>query len=96
MSLGLLLRPHEAIIDVMVNLALRLQTHREPASPTWDTRVVSCPDCGVRLVFHRSPTPQIDACGFETARLECSQCDASLVGIIDPYDEAVLLSVLPR
>jgi hypothetical protein len=80
----------------MANSALRLQTHREPASPALDTRVVSCPDCGARLVLYPSRTPQIDACGFETAQLECSQCEASLAGVIDPYDEAVLLSVLSR
>jgi hypothetical protein len=80
----------------MANSALRLQTHREPVSSTRDTRVVSCPDCGARLVFHPSSTPQIDACGFETVQLECSRCEASLAGVIDPCDGAVLLSVLPR
>ena len=51
-----------------------------------------CPNCHARLRFHRSPTPDIDACGFESYRLDCRECGAALAGIIDPADDALLLS----
>ncbi len=45
-------------------------------------------------MFCRSRTPRIDACGFESYSLECQECGARLAGIIDPYDEELLLSEL--
>jgi hypothetical protein len=53
---------------------------------------VLCPSCHSRLSFHRSPTPDIDACGFESYRLDCRECGAALAGIVDPADEALLLT----
>jgi hypothetical protein len=44
------------------------------------------------LTFWRSNPPQIDACGFESYRLDCPECGAALAGIIDPADDALLLS----
>jgi hypothetical protein len=79
----------------MANAALRIQTSSERAAPVRAARVAICPRCDAQLLFHRSRTPEIDACGFETCRLECTACTASLGGVIDPYDDAVLLSVLP-
>ena len=29
----------------------------------------------------------MDSCGFESYSLECEQCGAQLVGIIDPMDD---------
>jgi hypothetical protein len=57
-----------------------------------------CPKCDARLNFRRSSHPDIDACGFESYRLECQECGATLGGIIDPVDNALLLSEsdLPR
>jgi hypothetical protein len=44
------------------------------------------------LTFSRSRTPRIDACGFESYTLECVQCGGSLAGIVDPFDDTLLLS----
>jgi hypothetical protein len=45
-------------------------------------------------MFYRSRTPRIDSSGFESYSLECKECRARLAGIIDPYDEKLLLSEL--
>jgi hypothetical protein len=37
----------------------------------------------------------MDACGFESYRLACRACGAPLGAIIDPADDALLLSELP-
>ena len=54
--------------------------------------MASCPKCQARLVFCRVSNPHIDSGGFESYFLECSECGAWLVGIIDPCDEALLLA----
>jgi hypothetical protein len=36
--------------------------------------------------------PHIDEWGFENYSLECKQCGATLAGIIDPADDALLLT----
>jgi hypothetical protein len=51
-----------------------------------------CPNCHAELRFRRSLTPDIDACGFESYRLDCRECGAALAGIIDPADDVLLLS----
>jgi hypothetical protein len=77
----------------MASSALRLETSEGARlRGAW---VVLCPRCSAQLVFQRSGTPEIDSSGFETCRLDCTQCEASLAGVIDPYDDAVLLSVVP-
>ncbi len=55
-------------------------------------QVIACPQCDNRFMFFRSSTPQIDCCGFESCSLECEGCGAPLAGIVDPYDETLLLS----
>jgi len=68
---------------------------REPAPAmrrSWKLRVVECPRCVEPLVFWRNGAARIDACGFESYRLDCGRCDAALTGIVDPYDEALLVS----
>lgn len=52
----------------------------------------SCPKCGTRIVLHRMLDPHIDSCGFENYFLKCNQCGVWLIGIIDPYDETLLLT----
>jgi hypothetical protein len=69
----------------------RLAT-REKAGASADFQMVACPVCGARLMFARHPDADIDACGFETYRLECQECRATLAGVIDPADDALLLS----
>jgi hypothetical protein len=54
---------------------------------------IKCPQCEARSVFHRAKCPRIDSSGFETYSFECQGCGASIVGIIDPYDDKLLLSV---
>jgi predicted nucleic acid-binding Zn ribbon protein len=55
-------------------------------------QLVACPSCNAPLKFGRSPTPHIDDCGFESYHLECKECGAALAGIIDPADDALLLT----
>lgn len=47
-------------------------------------------------MFCRSSAPNIDACGFESYSLECTDCKSLLGGIIDPADEALLLAPITR
>jgi len=79
----------------MANSVLRLEASEEREAPTGDARAVDCPQCDARLTWHAGATPRIDACGLESLRLQCTQCGASLAGVIDPYDDAVLVCALP-
>ncbi len=54
--------------------------------------VVACPACSARLALQRNSTPHIDACGFESYSLECKECGVPFAGIIDPFDDTLLLS----
>jgi hypothetical protein len=54
--------------------------------------IVACPACCARLAFQRNSTPRIDACGFESYSLECKECGAPFAGIVDPFDDTLLLS----
>jgi hypothetical protein len=54
---------------------------------------VVCPKCDASLKFYRSEKPHIDECGFESYSFKCSACGSMLVGIIDPADDALLLTV---
>jgi hypothetical protein len=54
--------------------------------------VIKCPKCEARLTFQRTLAPSMDSCGFESYSLECGACGVVFAGIIDPYDEALLLS----
>jgi hypothetical protein len=56
------------------------------------TQTVACPVCTTRFIFCRNDTPHIDACGFESYSFSCTECGAALAGIIDPNDEALLVS----
>jgi len=57
-----------------------------------EAQIVACPTCAARFMFSRTDAPDIDACGFESYRLACRECGTALTGIIDPSDEALLLS----
>jgi ribosomal protein S27E len=54
---------------------------------------IECLKCKARSVFHRAKFPRIDSSGFETYSFRCQNCGATLVGIIDPFDGKLLLSV---
>jgi ribosomal protein S27E len=52
---------------------------------------VKCPRCdALQIIFNR--TPFIDSCGFEKYSIECKQCRASLVAIVDPADDKLLVT----
>ena len=58
------------------------------------TIAAACPNCGAGVVVQRTLTSHIDSSGFENYFLKCNQCSVWLIGIIDPYDEALLLTEL--
>ena len=68
----------------------------EAANITADTQAVTCPGCNAQLMIRRSAAPPIDACGFESYRLACGECGASLACIIDPADDTPFISELSR
>jgi hypothetical protein len=60
------------------------------------TQIVTCPKCNAKFEFRRSIRPHFDECGFESYDLRCVTCSASLHGIVDPADNALLLSEAER
>jgi hypothetical protein len=54
---------------------------------------VACPNCAAALMIQRSDRPQIDECGFESYSLNCRACGSALVGIVDPLDDRLLLTI---
>jgi len=54
---------------------------------------VACPKCSASLKFYRSDKPHIDECGFESYSLNCGACGSTLVGIVDPVDDRLLLTI---
>jgi hypothetical protein len=34
----------------------------------------------------------VDTCGFKSYRLMCNACQSVIVGVVDPYDDSVLIS----
>jgi hypothetical protein len=54
---------------------------------------VARPKCGVSLKFYRSDKPHIDECGFESYSLNCMACGSTLVDVIDPVDDRLLLTI---
>jgi hypothetical protein len=58
--------------------------------------LVECPKCAARLTFYRASAPLIDSSGFESYRLKCDQCGVELVGVIDPFDDRLLVSESDR
>jgi hypothetical protein len=55
---------------------------------------IECPQCKARWKFHRAKFPRIDSSGFESYSFQCQNCGTSIVGIIDPFDGKLLLSLL--
>jgi hypothetical protein len=54
---------------------------------------VACPKCDASLKFYRSDKPHFDECGFEIYNLRCTACESMLIGIIDPADDELLLTI---
>jgi hypothetical protein len=67
----------------------RKKTERQHDSRT---RLVECPKCKTKFTFRRKANARFDDHGFESYRLGCESCGAFLVGIIDPFDGALLVS----
>jgi hypothetical protein len=77
----------------LTNIALRERLAMPSPSTTAACSVPFCPKCHTQLNFRRSQqTADIDGAGFESYRFNCQECGAALVGIIDPADNALLLS----
>ncbi|MGD0421615.1 MAG: hypothetical protein ABSA68_18875 [Xanthobacteraceae bacterium] len=74
--------------------AMSGETPNATAATAAETQVIACPHCRAQLTFGRSRTPLIDACGFESYHLDCDTCGTPLGGVIDPADDALLLSAL--
>ena len=55
-------------------------------------QAIACPACNAGFAFHRHSTPHIDACGFESYSFECKECGVPFAGIVDPFDDTLLLS----
>jgi len=74
-----------------MNEALRTPMRVDPS--TTAARIVPlCPKCRAVLNFCRSVAPDIDSAGLESYRLDCQECGVALYGIIDPADDALILS----
>jgi hypothetical protein len=70
----------------------RILPDRAESGKPYRAQPVACPGCGARFAFCRSEHPLIDACGFETYSFACKECRASLSGIVDPLDDALLIT----
>jgi DNA-directed RNA polymerase subunit RPC12/RpoP len=66
------------------------------ASTLFAIDVIACPKCAARLTLNRDLLPLIDSAGFENYSFKCEQCGAELVGVIDPFDDRLLVSELER
>lgn len=53
---------------------------------------VRCPNCDASFMFYGNYAARIDHHGFERYDLECPACDEVVAGVIDPYDDAFLVS----
>jgi hypothetical protein len=54
-----------------------------------------CPSCGHRVLCSEADG-DFDCEGFESYQIDCASCHTSLNGIVDPFDEVLLLSVASR
>jgi hypothetical protein len=57
-------------------------------------RLVECPKCLAHFTFRRALAPRFDAQGFESYGFLCESCRAPLIGIINPLDGCLLVSVV--
>jgi hypothetical protein len=62
------------------------------ADAGFDARLTACPQCSLPAVLPRGATAHIDECGFESYSFTCRRCRTPLAGIVDPADDALLLS----
>jgi hypothetical protein len=70
-------------------------THVLIPSAEANAQGTACPNCNFHFEFRRTLTSAVDACGFESYSLRCDACGLLLGGVIDPADDALLLSAVP-
>ena len=80
-----------ALGNASMNRSRVIPDRPKPAKP-YGGQLVTCPRCAARFGFSRSPHPAIDASGFESYAFACGECGASLSGIVDPLDDALLIT----
>jgi hypothetical protein len=54
---------------------------------------VACPKCDASIKLYRSDRPYIDESGFECYSFKCWACGSMLIGIIDPADDTLLVTI---
>ena len=54
---------------------------------------VACPKCDASIELYRSDQPHIDESGFESYSFKCRACGSMLIGIIDPADDTLLVTI---
>jgi len=54
---------------------------------------IACLKCDPSFKFYRSDRPHIDGSGFESYSLTCKVCGLMFVGIVDPRDDMLLLTI---
>jgi hypothetical protein len=64
------------------------QIHSRGTAIVW-----ACPKCKHCSKFIRATRPHIDSCGFESHSCRCERCASLLVGIVDPLDGELLVSL---
>ena len=57
-------------------------------------KIIECPKCRSPIPFRRSNNPIIDGSGFEIYDFLCASCRKRFSGIIDPYDDSLLVEVI--
>jgi hypothetical protein len=57
--------------------------------------IVACPGCDAALEYGGCAKSDVDECGFESYRFRCGTCGAMVVGIVDPADQTLLLTIVP-
>jgi hypothetical protein len=62
-------------------------------SSVWKSENIACRKCGPSFKFYWSDRPHIDGSGFESYSLTCRVCGLMFVGIIDPRDDMLLLTI---
>jgi hypothetical protein len=54
-------------------------------------REAQCPNCDQPVVCSEA-NARFDSHGFESYQLDCGFCQTSLEGMVDPFDDALLLT----
>ena len=80
------------LAEGFIGLMLETNNRTRPRKEARRLRDIECPNCEARFFFRRARIPHFDSSGFESYQFVCMHCGASLAGVIDPFDGALLLS----